>query len=219
MQRLHVGEVALRRPLQRDVCLSGADRHLDAPTIESGKRILQTNSEFANHKRGLAPLLGILVLGQVLVVKPAAEVRDVPAVAPLDDLWFGSAAERLLVERVRDDLADRLGHAPVVEDLLDIEVEKRCLFPSRAHPRPLLAAGRGCNRPVKASVSRKNQATAGRAAECLAPGMPRIEYLNHVQVLGQVGVDVEPGVTTVGRLVEVGTLHHPPVGGILEHAA
>ncbi len=48
-----------------------------------------------------------------------------PAVAALDDLGFRGAAQRLLVEGVGDDLADGLGHAPVVEDLLDVQVEQR----------------------------------------------------------------------------------------------
>ena len=35
------------------------------------------------------------------------------------------------IERVGDDLADGLGHAPVVEDLFDVEVEERCLLTRR----------------------------------------------------------------------------------------
>ena len=134
VQRLHVGEVALGGTLQGDVGLWRADLHLDAAAVKRGERILQPDPELTDHELGLPALLGILVLGQVLVVKAAAEVGDVPPVATLDDARLGRAAECLLVERVGDHFADRLGHAPVVEDLLDVEVEERRFFLGRQGP-------------------------------------------------------------------------------------
>ena len=124
MQRLHVGEVGFGRLAQRDVGVRAADAHVDAATFEGGQRVLQAHAELADHKVRFAPLLQALVLGQVLVAESPPEVRDVPAVAALDDLWLGRAAERLLVEGVGDDLAHSLGDAPMVEDLLDVEVKQ-----------------------------------------------------------------------------------------------
>src|SRR5207248_2887826 len=106
LERLHVGEVALGGALQCDIRLGRPDLNLDAATIKRGQRVLQADAELADHQVGLAAFFGILVLSQVLVVQPTTEVRDVPPVAPFDDLWFGRTAERVLVERVGDDLAD-----------------------------------------------------------------------------------------------------------------
>jgi hypothetical protein len=69
-------------------------------------------------------LLGVLLLGQVLVAHPAAEVADVPVAGLiLEDLRGATSGEELLVEGVGDDLADRLGDRPVFEDLFGVEVE------------------------------------------------------------------------------------------------
>ena len=95
--------------------------------MKGRQRVLEPDSELADHKIRAAPLLGVLVLCQVLVAEAAAKVGDVPSVAALHDLKFGAAAQRLLIEGVGDDLAGGLGYAPVVEDLFDVEVEKRSL--------------------------------------------------------------------------------------------
>ena len=143
-----------------------ADLHLDAAAVKRGERILQPDPELADHELGFPALLGILVLGQVLVVKAAAEVRDMPSVATLDDAWLGRAAECLLVERVGDHLADRLGHVPVIEDLLDIQVEEgrrfRRGFQAPMIPRSASRNQRPGHRGIGVPVS-SSQAASSRS--------------------------------------------------------
>src|SRR5581483_4564244 len=127
VQRRHVREVALGRALERDVGERAPDVDADASAVERRQRVLQPHAELADHDVGAAALLRVLVLRQVLVAQAASEIADVPTVLALRDLDLGRPRQRLLVERVRDDLAHRLGHVPVVEDLLDVEVEERRL--------------------------------------------------------------------------------------------
>src|SRR4029077_12645937 len=124
VQRLDVGEILFGCAPQRDVAVRAADRDLDASPVERRERILQADPKPADDQVGLAPLLGVFVLGQVLIAQAAAEIGDVPTVAALHDLRFSGAGQGLLVERVGDDFADRLRYAPVVENLLDVEVEE-----------------------------------------------------------------------------------------------
>jgi hypothetical protein len=93
-------------------------------------------------------LLRVLVLGEVLVAKAPSEVGHVPAVAPLDDLRLGGAAQRVLVEGVGDDLTNGFRNSPVVEDLLDVEVEQRLAVAYFA---------------AQASISTRYSGTAGAA--------------------------------------------------------
>src|SRR5260370_37583429 len=124
MQGPDIGEVARRRALQRDVAVRAANLRPDPAPVEGRERILQTYPELADDQLGLALLLRVLVLGEVLVVQPASEIRDVPSIAALDDLRRSGTAERLLVEGIGDHLPDCFRHAPVVEDLLAVAVEK-----------------------------------------------------------------------------------------------
>jgi hypothetical protein len=123
VQRLDVGEIALGRARQRDVVVRAADANVDASPMERRQRVLQADAEFPYDQVSLAPLLRILILGEVLIAEAPAEVADVPPVLAFDDLGLGGAAERLLIQGVGDDLPYRLGQAPVIEDLLDVEVE------------------------------------------------------------------------------------------------
>ena len=69
-------------------------------------------------------LLLILVLREMLVPKTATEVANVPsASAILADLHVPRAREHLLIERVRDHLAQRMPDTPVLKHALDVEIE------------------------------------------------------------------------------------------------
>ena len=127
MEGLDVREVALGGALEREVGVRAANLDRDAAPVESRQRVFQADPELADDQVGLASLLGVFVLGQMLVTQATPEVGDMPSVAALEDLGLRRAAERLLVEGVGDHLSDGFGHAPVVQDLFDVEVEKRHL--------------------------------------------------------------------------------------------
>src|SRR5215467_8880897 len=60
----------------------------------------------------------------MLVTKSPPPVLDVPAASfVFEDPGFGRGGQCLLVERVGDDFAQRVGNRPVLEDTLDIEIE------------------------------------------------------------------------------------------------
>jgi hypothetical protein len=92
-------------------------------TVEDGEGVLQAHAEPADDRVRLE-LLRILVLGQVLVLEPAAEVSDLPDVGVgARDLGQRAVAQQVLVERIGQKLPDGLGDRPVFEDGLDVEVE------------------------------------------------------------------------------------------------
>ncbi len=73
----------------------------------------------------MVALLRILVLRQVLVPYATTAVSDMPdAIGIFEDRGLGRAGKRFLVESVRDQLADRKRHRPVLKYLLDIEVKR-----------------------------------------------------------------------------------------------
>ena len=66
----------------------------------------------------------VLLLREVLILKAPTVVPDVPpALLVLGDVYIPGPRERLLIERVRDHLAKRVPHIPVLQNLLDIEVK------------------------------------------------------------------------------------------------
>ena len=67
---------------------------------------------------------GARFLREMLVCDAAAVISDVPATGfILSDLDAVGLRGHLLIERVRDHLAQRVLNTPVLQDLLDIEVE------------------------------------------------------------------------------------------------
>jgi hypothetical protein len=61
----------------------------------------------------------------VLDPQAPTEVPDHPAAVGIrHDLDIPGARQQLLVQRVRDDLSDRVAHLPRLEDLLDVQVEQ-----------------------------------------------------------------------------------------------
>ena len=144
VQRDDVAEAVLGLFGQADRAVRRRDPHADAVAVERRQRVLQPDAELAdNHVAG--PLLVRLVLRQVLVSQPAAAVADVPhAAVVLDDLRPVDASEEgVLVEGVGDDLTQRMGRGPVLQHLLDVEIERlhhHRLLPTEAterqSPRP-----------------------------------------------------------------------------------
>lgn len=131
MQGAHVGERFLRALPGGDVAVPAADHHVDVVAVEHGQRVLEAHAELADHDVGAAFLV-VLLLREVLVTQPAAEVGHVPrARGILGDHRFDGPGESVLVEGVGDDLADREGHRPVLQHPLDVQVEE--LFGTVVH--------------------------------------------------------------------------------------
>ena len=83
----------------------------------------------------------ILVLGQVLILQPSSEVPYVPrAVTILSYLYVVRLRQRLLIKRVRDNLAYSMAGLPAFQDLFDVEIKiplqlviAHCHAPSARH--------------------------------------------------------------------------------------
>lgn len=87
--------------------------HGDPVTVECGQGVLQPDSELAHDLIYVGQLLFVLVLGQVLVAKPAAPVADMPApVVVPEDQRFRGAGESLLIERAGN-RRDCRGRCPI----------------------------------------------------------------------------------------------------------
>jgi hypothetical protein len=93
--------------------------------VERRQRILQADTELADDEVA-GPLLVRLVLRQVVVAQAATTVPDVPhaGIVLHDRRPLGASDEGVLVERVGDDLAQRMGRRPVLQHLLDVEIER-----------------------------------------------------------------------------------------------
>ena len=112
VERRNVAEAVLGLLGRRDVAEPRPEPDADAPPIERREGVLEPDAELADDRLGVCQLLPVLVLGQVLVAEPAAEVADVPAtVGVLADLGLGGAGQGGLVEGVRDQLPDRVGQS------------------------------------------------------------------------------------------------------------
>src|SRR6266851_2435385 len=124
MQRLYVGEAVLGLLPCGDFTVRTLDADADPVPVEGGEGILQADPELAYDLVRLGELLPVLVLGEVLIAKPSPPVTDMPApLAVLEDLRLSGPGERLLVESVRDHLAKRVRHGPVLQHALDVEIE------------------------------------------------------------------------------------------------
>src|SRR5919206_3303336 len=103
-------------------------------------------------------LLRALVLGEVGVAQAAAGVGDVPtSLLVLADHGLRGVGDRLLVDRVGDQFADRERDRPVFEDLADVQVEG---LNARAGARGSHAA----RMPSACDISQRRQLPARRAA-------------------------------------------------------
>jgi hypothetical protein len=61
----------------------------------------------------------------VLDLEPAPEVPDAPSsLLVLVDRHVARRGQNLFVERIRDDLPERVTDLPVLEHLLDVEIEQ-----------------------------------------------------------------------------------------------
>jgi hypothetical protein len=90
MERRDVAKAMLVLLGGRDVAEAGSDPNLDAVPVERREGVLEADPELPDHLLGVAELLAILVLGEVLVPKPATEVADVPpTIGVLADLGLG----------------------------------------------------------------------------------------------------------------------------------
>jgi hypothetical protein len=114
VERLDVREAVLGLLPGGDVAVAAPDDDDHPVTVECGQGVLQPDAELAHDLVRMGQLLLVLVLGQVLVAKPAAPVADVPAALGVpEDLRLPRPGERLLVEGVGDHLAQRVRHCPV----------------------------------------------------------------------------------------------------------
>lgn len=119
-----VVEAVLREASKGHVGVPGTDHHVGSASIEAGEGVLKADPELADHELWVPELLAVFLLGEILVAKPPAKVADVPApVAILVDLRLSCLGEARLIERVGDQLAQRVRDRPMLEDPLHVEVE------------------------------------------------------------------------------------------------
>jgi hypothetical protein len=125
VEGLDVGEAVLLPAVEADGTVRAAHRHVDVVAEERGEGVLQPHAELADDA-GVIALLVRLVLREVLVAQAPPLVADVPGAVgrPLDDRRRLDAHDGVLVEGVGDDLPQRVRRRPVLEDLLDIQVER-----------------------------------------------------------------------------------------------
>lgn len=70
-------------------------------------------------------LLVALILRQVLVSQPLSEVADVPGTGGVvPGFRMCGTSQRLFIECVRDQLAQGKRHRPMLQDLVDVEIER-----------------------------------------------------------------------------------------------
>jgi hypothetical protein len=98
------------------------DRDANPAAVEDRERILEPHPELADHIC-MAEFLRVLPLGQVLMAETAAIVADDPAAIVHRDGGLISGRHVHLIDRVRDDLSHCELDRPLVEDVLDVEVE------------------------------------------------------------------------------------------------
>ena len=123
MQGQDVREPGLWQHRGSDVAMPGTQRQLDLLAVANGKGVFEPDTELSYDVR-VTQLFLVFVLGEVLVAQPSAEIADRPRpVSDAGDPRLGCPGHRLLVERVRDELPQRKGHRPVLEDLFHVEVE------------------------------------------------------------------------------------------------
>ena len=134
--------------------MARADLDADPAPVEHRQRVLQPHAELPDDLRA-GQLLRVLVLRQVLIPQAAAIIGDVPGASGiLVDCRLGCLRQRLLVQGIRDELAYGERHGPMLENLLDVQVEGLLGalwddspgIPRRRRPRvpsPVWAAGAG----------------------------------------------------------------------------
>jgi hypothetical protein len=101
------------------------DLDVDPAPVEGRECVLQADAELPDHPRGRGQLLFVLVEREVFDPQAPPEIPNGPLPRLiLRDLDVGGPRERLLVERVRDDLTDGVARLPRLENLFDVQVEQ-----------------------------------------------------------------------------------------------
>ena len=108
--------------LQRDHSITGTNCHTNSITIEHSKGIFQSNTKLSD-KSFRRELFIVLILREMVVVKPPSVIRDMPdAVFFTDTDVFGSR-QFLLIQSICNDLTDGMVDFPVFQYLFYVEVK------------------------------------------------------------------------------------------------
>ena len=108
--------------LQCDHSITGTDRHMNPITIEHGKGIFQSNTKLSD-KSFCRELFIILILCEMVVVKPPPEICDMPDTIVFTDTDVFCSGQLLFVQSVCNNFTDSVVYFPVFQYFFYVEVK------------------------------------------------------------------------------------------------